>query len=148
MKALRVIIAVLCFLLPEIISGQDFRKLEDHEMIQGQIDFAKNFATDYFTALKNGSSFQFEDEATNEVKNQLTPEYQKSIYNQLKTNLGDFVSLEYSETWTQSKNQDLNIIRFKSVFEKTSQQIEVRVVLNKAGKIAGFFITPWKDSLN
>lgn len=148
MKALKAIIAVLCFSLPAITSGQDFRKLEDHEMIREQIDFAKSFASDYFAASKNGSSFQFEDEATNEVKTQLTPDYQKSIYNQLKTNLGDFVSLEYAETWTQSKNQDLKIIRFKSVFEKTSQQIEVRVVLNKAGKIAGFFITPWRDSLN
>ncbi|MBN1159183.1 MAG: DUF3887 domain-containing protein [Bacteroidales bacterium] len=148
MKILHFLLASQCILLSAVSTGQDLRKLTDQETEQSKITMAEKFASEYFAALKNGSSYQFGDEATKEVKSQLTAEYQQNIYNQLKTNLGDFVSLEYAETWAQSGNPELNIIRFSSVFDKTTQKIEVRVVLNKADKIAGFFITPWRDSLN
>ncbi|MBN2482492.1 MAG: DUF3887 domain-containing protein [Bacteroidales bacterium] len=148
MKKLTILTTGLCLLIPAMSFGQELRKLAENEVEQGKIAFAEEFASEYFAILKSGSSYQFGDEATNDVKNQMTAEYQKNIYNQLKTNLGDFVSLEYAEAWAQSGNQELNIVRFSSVFDKTTQKIEVRVVLNKAGKIAGFFITPWRDSLN
>ena len=148
MKRITILVTSLCFAIPAISLGQELRKLAENEADQEKVAFAEKFATEYFEALKSGANYLFENEATNEVKNQLTPEYQNTIYNQLKTNLGNFVSLEYAETWMQTEGQDLNIIRFKSVFDNTDQQIEVRVVLNKAGKISGFFITPWRDSLD
>lgn len=127
--------------------SQDLKKLEDSEVDKSMLQVAENFALDYLTKLKEGSYYDFQDEATVEFKKQMTEKNQKMKYQQLKENFGDFNSLDYEETYLQNKNSPLQIFRFKSEFEDSNQPLEVRVVLNEAGKIAGFWIKPWRDNL-
>lgn len=129
--------------------AQDLRKLTDKEIDPARVEMSRNFAENYLNASKKGTYYQFADEAVDAVKSQLGVENQKIVYSQLKAAFGDFLSLSYAETWAQgSGTNSLNIVRFRSVFEKAQQTLEVRVVLDAYGKIAGFFITPWKDNLN
>jgi hypothetical protein len=57
--------------------------------------------------------------------------------------------MKYAETWTTaSGDQKFDILRFKGIFDKTENPLEIRVVLNDQDKIAGFFIKPWTEGLN
>lgn len=127
--------------------SQDLRKLDESEVDSEKIQFAQTFANEYLSKQKRGSYYEFQDEAIDDLKNRLTEERQKQVYGKLKSNFGDFQSLKYVETWTKSGNSPLNIVRFKSDFEKRNKQLEVRIVLDKSDKIAGIWIKPWSDVL-
>ena len=127
--------------------SQDFKKLTDSEVDKQKIQIAQDFATKYLRKQKEGSCYEFKDEAIGILKNQLTEQNQKTIYQQLKDKFGDFMSLEYAETWVQGNNNSIQIFRFKSDFAKSNKKLEVRVVLNESVKIAGFWIKPWSDML-
>lgn len=128
--------------------GQDFKKLSNTELDKTTVKTAQDFASNFMNKLKNGKTYIFQDEAIDVMKNQLTEENQKLVYQQLKTQFGDFESLEYAETWVQGNGKSIQIIRLKSVFEKSNKKLEIRVALNESGKIAGFWIKPWSDMLN
>ena len=108
-------------------------------------EIANDFASNYLNTLKNGKTYIFRDEAIDAIKNQLTEENQKIMYQQLKSQFGDFQSLEYAETWVQNNNKSIQIIRLKGNFEKSNKNLEIRVVLNDSNQIAGFWIKPWSD---
>jgi uncharacterized lipoprotein YehR (DUF1307 family) len=127
--------------------SQDFNKASDSEVNKENLKIAQDFATNYLAKLKSGEHYQFEDEAIDALRNQLTEENQKAVYQQLKDKFGDFAGLEYSETWLQGNNNSIQIFRFKSDFENSKKKLEVRVVLNDSKKIAGFWIKPWSDML-
>lgn len=140
---------ILGFLLVFCLNScsQDFKKISDSELNKENLQIAQDFATNYLTKLKNGEYYQFQDEAIDALKNQLTEENQKTVYQQLKNKFGDFQDLEYTETWIQGSSNSIQIFRFKSDFEKSNKKLEVRVVLNDSKKIAGFWIKPWSDML-
>lgn len=127
--------------------SQDFKKLTDSEVDKQKIQIAQDFATKYLTKQKEGSTYEFKNEAIDILKTQLTEQNQKTIYQQLKDQFGDFKSLEYVETWVQKNNNSVQIFRLKSDFVKSNKKLEVRIVLNETGKIAGFWIKPWSDML-
>ena len=133
-----------------IFSGafcQDFKKLDPDAVNNHSKETAGKFATVFLTDLKNGSVYQFKDEATGDLKKALTEDMQKQSYQNLKDQFGDFESLNYTETWIYSKDTTLRFFRFKADFNKSNGKLEVRVVLNGEGKIAGIWITPWKDTI-
>jgi len=146
MKSITLIfgVCILCYLNS---CSQDFKKLDDSEVDKNKVKIAQDFASNYLTKLKNGEVYKFQDEAIDAIKNQLTEENQKIVYQELKDKFGDFQSLEYAETWAQSSSK-LQIIRFKGTFDKSNKKLEIRVVLNESDKIAGFWIRPWSDMLN
>lgn len=136
------------FLLFQLsLAGQDFRKLAANEADKGKAKIAADFASGFFTTLKNNGIYPFKDEAIDAVKNQMTGENQKLIYEQLKAQFGDFQSLEYGETWIQGSNKAIQIVRFRGNFEKSNRSQEIRVVINGSNKIAGFWVKPWSDIL-
>jgi hypothetical protein len=57
---------------------------------------------------------------------------------------GDFQSMTYFETVKVAPS--LTVYRFKGTF--TKGEGEVRVVYDKEGKLAGFWIKAWKDEFN
>ena len=128
--------------------SQSFKKLDKANVDEKKVQLAKEFANEYLMKQKTGSYYQFKDEAIDAIKDQLTPENQKIIYQQLKEKFGDYKSLEYAETWVPNGNSGLKIFRFKGDFEKSNRKLEIRVVLNANDKIAGFWIRPWSDMLN
>jgi hypothetical protein len=128
------------------VYSQDFKKLDEKDIDLKQMEFSKKFANDYFSKQIQGSYYQFDnDEATAEMIKLLTAEKQKEVYNQLKSGFGEFKSLEYSQTWFDNSSK-LVVYRFKSIFGDINK-LEIRVVLNYQGKIAGFFVKPWTENL-
>ena len=72
-----------------------------------------------------------------------TEQLQKTSYQKIKSSYGDYQTLEfYSKTVLQHNN--LEVYRFKAQFNR-NDAIEIRTVLNSDGKLAGFFIIPWKN---
>jgi len=136
---------IACVFLCLNSCSQDFRKLSNSEVDNTKVQIANDFASNYLNTLKNGKTYIFRDEAIDAIKNQLTEENQKLIYQQLKSQFGDFQSSEYAETWIQGNNKSIQIIRLKATFEKSNKNLEIRVVLNDSNKIAGFWIKPWSD---
>ncbi len=137
----------LCFLLSLNTFGQVYEKLNESEVVPEKVQLAQKFAVAYLTAQKNGSFYRFNDEAIDILKNQLTEDIQKAGYKKIKDTFGDFVSLEYAETWIQKGNTAYKIYRFKGDFDKSSSKLGIRVILNAADKVAGFWIKPWADKL-
>ena len=146
MKSFTLFLSV-CILFSFNSCSQDYEKLNDAEVDSKKVQIAQNFANDFLTNLKNGSHYQFQNEAIDAIKNQFTEQNQKAVYQQLKDKFGDFQSIDYAETWIQNGNSSMNIFRFKGDFEKSNKKIEIRIVLNESDKIAGFWIKPWSDML-
>ena len=146
MKSIKLLIG-LSFMLGLYSCKQDFKRLGDSETDLKKIQIAKEFSEKFYTELKNGSYYQFHDEATNKIKSFLTEEKQKSTYKYLKSRFGDFQSLEYAETWIKIDKPNVHIIRFKSDFDRMNKKIEIRVILSESDKIMGFWIKPWSDML-
>lgn len=139
-------LAFLSFLFYFNSFGQAYEKLR--EVPSEKMEIAKKFTIDYFTAQKNGTYYQFKDEATEAVKKQLTESNQEAGYKMLKDNFGDFTSADYAETWIAKSNPSFRILRFSAVFDKSPQKLEIRVILNDSNQITGFWIKPWSDALN
>ena len=135
------------FLISLISCSQDFNKLSDSKVDQGKLNFSTKFAEDFMTAVSKGATYEFTDEAIDQIKNMLTADNQKNLYKQLESQFGEYQSMEYAETWSDSNGSGLMIFRFKAKFSKSPSVLEVRVVVNKDNKIAGFWIKPWSDLL-
>ena len=136
----------LCVLLSASVYSQEFKKLDNANINQQQREFAKKFATDYFAKQVTGNYYSFQNnEATDEMVKFLTAEKQKEVYAQIKSGFGDFKSLEYAQTWFDN-NTHLTVYRFKGTFGDNNL-LEIRVVMNYQGKIAGFFVKPWTENL-
>ncbi len=127
--------------------SQDLKKLSTSEVDKSKVKIAQDFASNFLSKLKNGETYQFQNEAIDAVKNSLTGETQKLVYEQLKNQFGDFQSVEYGESWVQGAGQENLIIRLKGDFTKSNKKLEIRVVLDKSNKIAGFWVKPWSDVL-
>jgi hypothetical protein len=127
--------------------GQAYMKLEPSDVDAKKVEIAKKFANDYLTQLKNGSYYQFKDEAIDVLKAQLTEDKQKAAYKQIKDLFGDYKSIEYAETWIQKGSSVYKIYRFKGDFENSAKKLEIRVILNGSDQVAGFWIKPWADVL-
>jgi hypothetical protein len=128
--------------------SQDFEKLASDKVDKTIVEIAERFSNNFYSALAKGNHYEFKDEATDALKNALTPESQKTIYTQLKSEQGDYQSVAYAETWVLKNNPVIKVIRFYGTFSQQKPgRIEIRVVLDKDNKIAGFFIKPWSDNL-
>ena len=129
-------------------NSQDFEKLAADKVDKTRVEIAEKFSNNFYSALAKGNHYEFKDEVTDALKNALTPESQKTIYEQIKGEHGDYESVAYAEMWVLKSNPVIKVVRFYGTFSRQKKQIEVRVVLDKADKIAGFFIKPWSDVLN
>lgn len=147
-KNVKTVVLCLMILNSMVSCSQDFKKLSDDEVSKEKVAVAKKFSDNFYAELKKGEVYQFKDDATPEMKSLLTPESQKNLYKQLKEQIGDYEGVSYAEAWVQKSNPEFLILRFKGTFSKSDKKSEVRVVLNKADKVAGFYVRPWSDMLN
>lgn len=76
-----------------------------------------------------------------------SPEMQKTTYEQIKAQLGEYENAEYIKAWTIPSSPDYKILRYNDDFTKSNSRIEVKVVLDKSNKIAAFFVISWSDVL-
>ncbi len=142
-----VITAGLCLTVSLNSCSQDFEKVSNEKVDLTQVNHAQKFSENFYSALKNDSVYVFKDEVIDVIKNQLSPQTQRTMYDNIKTKFGDYENLQYVETYKQKSNE-LYIHRFKAKFSKSDKLLEIRVVYNNEGKIAGFFLKPWLDMFN
>lgn len=127
--------------------SQDFQKLSNDDVSKEKIKIGKEFSDRFYATLNSGKTYDFTNDGTEEMKNAMTPEVQKNAYNQVKERSGEYESVAYAEAWTQKSNSQYTILRYKGTFSTSDAKLEIRVVLDKNNKIAGFFIKPWSDML-
>ncbi|MBV6646156.1 MAG: DUF3887 domain-containing protein [Cyclobacteriaceae bacterium] len=147
MKTSQTLFFAFVALLSLSACSQDYQKLSENQTDLRKIEIARDFSDRFYNTLKSGKTYEFSGEATEPMANLLSADKQKEIYQQISNQFGHYKSIQYAETWTSVKQSDTHIIRFKGEFEKTAKRLEIRVVINDEGKIAGFWIKPWLDPL-
>ncbi len=105
---------------------------------------AERIAINILESWRDGRFEPLGDEATIAMRSALTPEKQKEAYETIKGMFGDFQSMEYVETWVSTNGPFLAIYRFKGRFSRSRARPEIRVVMDSEGKLAGFWIKPWR----
>lgn len=111
------------------------------------VEFVKNLSHNILTKQKSGGFYRLnEDIASLEMISGLNETVQKSAYRQIVMAFGDYKDLNFHSIEKIKRTEIYTIYRFKGVFE-SSKDVEIRAVLNSRGKLAGFFVKPWKDTL-
>lgn len=124
-----------------------FTPVPDGKVNTAQKTKAHDVATDTLTKWSKNEFQPLSDDFTSEMKNGLPPNQQEMAYHQIKGLLGDFRSIEFAEAVAAPSMPDLVVYRFKGTFSNSGEKPEVRVVMNKDGKVAGFFVKPWSDTV-
>ena len=87
------------------------------------------------------------EEATEKFRNGFTAEAQRLNHQTIRQLFGAFEGLDYIETRFMDSQPHLLIHRFKGRYGAASNVPEVRVVLDRDGKLAGLWIKLWQDEL-
>ncbi len=140
----------LCLIL--IISAQltygQFTPIKSNKIDEKSKDAATQLAEKLLNGMKEGSIYLLSnDEATEAMAKGLTAETQESVYARITEENGDFVSLNFIEALKPENDKSLTIYRFRGEFEKIKDGPEIRVVMDKDLKLAGFWILPWRDNI-
>ncbi|MEP3838339.1 MAG: hypothetical protein ABJM36_11860 [Algibacter sp.] len=115
--------------------------------LENHVEFVKNLSDKILRAQRDGGYYKLsETEASLKMVTGLNETLQKSSYAKIKNIFGNYKGLELHSIEEIKKTQAYKIYRFKGDFELGSE-VEIRSVLDSEGKLAGFFIIPWKDKL-
>ena len=87
------------------------------------------------------------EEATEVFRVAFTAEVQRHNHQTFRRLFGAFEGLDYVETRSTEDQPHLLIHRFKGQYGATSHSPEVRVVLDRDGKLTGLWIKFWEDEL-
>ena len=143
-----ILIWMVLFLASAGFSQHTFIKVEPDQIPENNIKTAQDLAGKLLNGQKTGNIYMLTDqEATPEMVKGLTEAMQVASYESIKQLYGDFISLEFVETWTLQISEQYFVYRFKGNFSETKDTPEVRVVMNESGKISGFWLRPWKDDM-
>jgi hypothetical protein len=129
------------------VAQPSFDRVPDAKLNVAQKDKANEVGTDILTKWSKGEFQPLSDNFTSEMQKGLPPNKQEMAFHQIKELLGDFRSMEFAEAVASPAMPDLVVYRFKGTFANSPEKPEVRVVMNKEDKVAGFFVKPWMDTL-
>ena len=87
------------------------------------------------------------EEAAEYFRVDFTAEVQRRSHQTIRLLFGAFDGLDYVETRYMDSQPHLLIHRFKGRYGAASRPPEVRVVLDRDGKLAGLWIKPWQDEM-
>ena len=87
------------------------------------------------------------EEATEEFRKGFTTEVRRHNHQTFRRLFGAFEGLDYVETRSTEDQPHLLIHRFKGRYDATPHQPEIRVVLDRDGNLAGFWIKFWEDEM-
>jgi len=106
---------------------------------------AESFATSYEESRAQGSFSPLGADATDELRAALDANAQKATQQRIEAELGKYRALEFVGAWRANASPGSTIYRFRATF--TKGRPEIRVVHDAAGKVSGYWIKPWRDSL-
>ena len=146
-KTVHSIILLLVFTVVNCQSKSNYVEVSKSELDQEKIEFAKSLSDKILTAQKDGKFYSLsENEATLQMVEGLDESRQKDSHKKIKAIFGNYESLTFESAMKNVNGNKLLIYRFKGYFD-SNIDVEVRTVLNFEGKLAGFFIKPWKEEL-
>ncbi len=129
------------FTLTLCVACGALEKVPDADVDATQKATAERIATKIYEGCKTGQHEALGDEAIPEMNAALSPDKQKATCQSVKGVFGDYVSMDYAETW---KQRSLRVYRFKGHFSKGAPP-EIRVVMD-GPKLSGFWLKPWTDT--
>ncbi|NJX16033.1 hypothetical protein [Tamlana crocina] len=111
-----------------------------------QAEFAKSISHKLLSSQKEGGFYELtKEEATERMIQGLNEAVQKESYKRIKQAFGNYKNLELDTIFAIKEDQTYHVFRFKGEFE-VNEKVEIRTVLNLEGKLAGFFVVPWKEA--
>jgi hypothetical protein len=124
-----------------------FEKVPEGDVDASQKAVAQRIGTKLWEGCRTGQHEPLaEDEAIPQMREGLTPQKMAGACASAKGQFGDFVSMDYAETY-KPKMGSMRIYRFKGNFSNASTPPEIRVVMD-GSKLSGFWIKPWSDTLH
>ena len=112
-----------------------------------QHHLAEQLATQILQAHEQGRFEALGPEATESFRKAFTAEIQRHSHQQIRQLFGTFEGLDFVETRSIESQPHLLIHRFRGRYGAASQAPEVRVVLDRDGKLAGLWIKPWQEQM-
>lgn len=104
---------------------------------------AERIARDLIVSWSSGRFEPLGNQANAVMKSLLTPKRQKETYQAIKGLFGSYESLTFIEAWGPVKGLPSVVYRFKARFSNSGERPEIRVVIDRDGKLSGFWIKPW-----
>lgn len=119
---------------------------ESAEPIAPHIEFAAQIADSILTGIRTGEYITLTGEvASKDMVKGFTQRLQERAGYQFMSVFGEYIGVGSLEE-TRPYGERLTIYRFHGEFEGTMAS-EIRVVIDPEGKLAGFFVLPWKDEI-
>jgi hypothetical protein len=124
-----------------------YQRLPETKVDSAARNRAQTFTLELLKRWKAGQFQLLSSESTEIMRSRLAPQAQREAWESVQGEFGDFKSLNYAETWGPQAGGPVRVYRFRGKFSGTAPA-EVRVVLDSAGKVAGFWVKPWRDELS
>ncbi len=144
MRTYSLIVSVGIFLLSACSGG--YESLSADAIDQTELNKAKALAMKILAACETGDYPNLSTaEATLTMVDGLTPDRQREACDYLKETYGTLEDLAIGEVLQTVETADFRIYRFKGNFKETKDLAEVRVTLDKQGKMSGLWTMPWAE---
>ena len=128
-------------------TNPNYERIDEKDIDSKKLEFATDLSNNILSAQKIGSFYTLSDkEATSEMRTGLNELVQKQSYVQIKSLFGEYENLSFDHLMTSGEGTKYEIYRFRGKFN-LNKEVEVRVVLDESGKLAGFFVKPWNDQI-
>jgi hypothetical protein len=125
-----------------------FKKIPAPAINSEQVEEARRIVDALYARWQEGVFEPVSGEFTAEMQKGLTPQLQEQSFKQIKGMFGDFRGLDFVEVLTARFFFPRGIVyRFKGSYSRSSEQPEIRVVFDSAGKVSGLWLKPWHDEL-
>lgn len=146
MRIYPVMVGIAILLLSACSGG--YERVPDEAINQKELAKAEGLAMKVLEACGSGEFAPLTTkEATLTMVDGLTPDRQREACNFLKEKYGTLEGLTIGEVLQTVETADFRIYRFKGSFKETKDMAEVRVTLDKNGKMSGLWTMPWAEGL-
>lgn len=126
------------------IGQASFQQVPAESLDSAQKAMAEKAATATLEAWRSGQPAPL-DGFTQKMKTALPPAKQTQAYKQITDRFGDFQSITFAGAVTSPQMPEYTVYRFRGTFSKGRP--EVRVVVDRSNKVAGFWIKNWNDTI-
>lgn len=141
------VIVVLLMAVTWIWAQSLFHPVPANQVNLSERDKALQIADSLWRTWRSNKFQPLSASFTSEMRQAMTPEVQQSAYVQAKEMFGDYKNLSFAEAVTSPIFPGATVYRFRGSFSKSAEMPEIRVVMDKEGKVSGFWIKPWAEQL-
>jgi hypothetical protein len=124
-----------------------FSPVPANQINQAERDKAQQIADALWSTWRSGKFEPLSDAFTSQMRQSMTPEVQQAAYGQTKEMFGDYKNLSFAQAVASPIMPGATVYRFRATFSGSAERPEIRVVMDKQGKVSGFWIKPWAEEL-